>query len=470
MNTETIINKISDLLKTNLQNFCKNEDTQKLSPELAAKMINQTKKLISQIGSITLEHFFESYDCRESSFEENGELYRHKYKGSREFLTSVGKIRVNRNVYQRDKGGKSIAPLDRCWNMEHEYISEDVQEGLLFSAAHNTPEETAQLFEKISMFQIHPTTIKKLINKTGDFIEESKEQILDNIYQEEEIENTPDVMVCSLDGVNVLLNEKGVKKGRPTERPVEEKKGQENSAYKNAMCGTVSLYKVEKEDDKNTPKRIMTKYTTRMPQERYQIFKNEFEREIEHISQSNPQKKILLTDAHTSIQGYIKDNPKFADFEWMIDFYHASEHLSKLSELIFGKNNKKGQKWYLQKRNELKNTENGAGKVIRSAEYYIKTLLTSKSSIKKATKELNYFKKHRKRMNYKLHLDNGWPIGSGVVEAACKSVVKQRMCRSGQRWTRTGGQRILNLRTFVKSDRWNHFWEEYTQMKLKKCA
>lgn len=471
MDLSNLLNEVSALFMSNIQDFCKNEDLSELNHELALKMIKQTQKTISQIGSKTLKCFFESYDTHEDSFQEKGELYRFKYKSERVFLTSVGKIHIERNVYQRDKGGKSIAPLDRCWNMEHRYMSMDVEEALLYASAHNTPEETSKLLRKTSVLNIHPTTIKRLITQTGEFIEEHKDKLIEQIHKKEELEERVDVMVCSLDGVNVLLSEKGKKKGRPKERPDKENGNSDKSSYKNAMCGTVSFYDINKDEqtDKKSACRIMTKYVARMPEERYPIFKQEFEKEILHCSKINPTKKILLTDGHKSLQGYIKKNPNFSDFEWMFDFFHAAEHLSKLSEILFGKSSKKGQRWYTQKRHELKYSKNGVMKVIRSAQYYIANL-NGKKAKENALKELNYFKKHKKMMNYKLHIDNGWPIGSGVVEAACKSVVKQRMCRSGQRWTRQGGQKVLNLRTYVKSERWEQFWEAYTEQQYQIAA
>ncbi len=66
-------------------------------------------------------------------------------------------------------------------------------------------------------------------------------------------------------------------------------------------------------------------------------------------------------------------------------------------------------------------------------------------------------------MEYALYAEKEWPIGSGVIEAACKSGVKQRMCRSGKRWSIKGGQGILNLRAIAKSNRWDSFWNELTK-------
>lgn len=64
-------------------------------------------------------------------------------------------------------------------------------------------------------------------------------------------------------------------------------------------------------------------------------------------------------------------------------------------------------------------------------------------------------------MTYADFRARGLPIGSGPVEAAGKTLIKTRMCRSGMRWSRTGGQHILNLRTLIKSDRWTPTWTRY---------
>ena len=67
-------------------------------------------------------------------------------------------------------------------------------------------------------------------------------------------------------------------------------------------------------------------------------------------------------------------------------------------------------------------------------------------------------------MPYATFRKNGWPIGSGPIEAAAKTLVKTRLCRSGMRWTRPGGQHILNLRTYVKSNRWDSAWQHIKQL------
>jgi len=134
-----------------------------------------------------------------------------------------------------------------------------------------------------------------------------------------------------------------------------------------------------------------------------------------------------------------------------------------MAEAIHGKSSAKATEWYKKYRDILKNQKQGVQKLIRSVEYYLGSQSYNKTREKEIRKHLGYFKKHKKFMQYADYIEKGWPIGSGVIEAACKSVVKQRMCRSGQRWSIKGGQAILNLRTVVKSNRWEGFWNEFSE-------
>ena len=81
----------------------------------------------------------------------------------------------------------------------------------------------------------------------------------------------------------------------------------------------------------------------------------------------------------------------------------------------------------------------------------------------KLASELGYFRGNRARMQYATAKARQLPIGSGVVEAACKTLVTQRMKRSGMRWRHAGGQAILTLRGLVQSNRFDHGWRLLAQ-------
>ena len=71
---------------------------------------------------------------------------------------------------------------------------------------------------------------------------------------------------------------------------------------------------------------------------------------------------------------------------------------------------------------------------------------------------LRYFRRNRHRMRYSHNQARDLPIGSGVVEAACKTLVTQRLKRSGMRWRHAGGQAILTLRSLLQSSRFEPAW------------
>ena len=78
---------------------------------------------------------------------------------------------------------------------------------------------------------------------------------------------------------------------------------------------------------------------------------------------------------------------------------------------------------------------------------------------------ITYFTNHLPQMNYSTYLSEKKPIGSGVIEAACKVIIKQRMCNSGMKWTDDGAKNVLVLRCFNETDgKWEQFWNKITKM------
>ena len=101
--------------------------------------------------------------------------------------------------------------------------------------------------------------------------------------------------------------------------------------------------------------------------------------------------------------------------------------------------------------------------LLRSLSYHRRKLRRRSERYRQATTELGYFRNNRDKMDYARYHASGLIISSGPVEAAAKTIVGHRLKRSGMRWTRQGGQQILNLRVHVQSKRWDAFWNWYLQ-------
>ena len=94
-----------------------------------------------------------------------------------------------------------------------------------------------------------------------------------------------------------------------------------------------------------------------------------------------------------------------------------------------------------------------------------------KSNKEKLLSAITYFKNNKSRLTYAKNTENSLPIGSGVIEAACKTVVKSRLCRSGMKWKNKGVKIVLSLQAMIKTDgKWQHFWNKIDQYGVPKAA
>ncbi len=443
------------------------EQKNSTDPQEIGQLIIELKEFLMCIGRSVLKDKLESMDSTVPAFEHDNKLFRSKYNGPKQFVSVLGEVTLNRTVYQADRGGKTYCPLDKAVGISNDYVSPDLKELLLYASSHNTPKEVSELFDKLGITKLHESTIREICLNDGKVIESNHEAIFSEIRSKETMPE-PDILVASLDGVNVLTREAGAKQGRPKERPGMDDKPP-SSSYKNATCGSLAHYKINSTDKGLRAERLNSIYHANMPEHKAINLKARLEEEIKYAI-TNQEVKIMLCDGHRAIWNYVENTPLYADFHLLIDFFHASEHLSVLAEQLFGKASEEGKSWYRKMADKLKYQERGVGKVIRSAKYYLKTIKLSKAQANKAIKEFNYFKNNKGKMDYYKFVKKGWPIGSGVIEAACKSIVKQRMCRSGQRWSNEGGQPILDMRSTVKSGRWNAFWKQYADIYYGKSA
>jgi len=397
----------------------------------------------------------------------NGVTYRYKLESEKEFLTPGGMVKLVRRVYQPDVGGKCCVPLDAAWGMEGQFASVEVRDAALYAVALGTPREAETLLAKCALFQPSATAIKHMAQQMGRWLEDHEDEVLAEIRTEEPIPDQTRVLCASMDGVNVLLSEPGKKKGRPNERPHEgaPREMPSPTCYKNAMVGSVSFYG-EVPQGKTSPERLASRYAARMPEDRAPTLKAKFEQEVQDTESrlSDDVVRIVLCDGARGLWSYIDENPQYDGYEKLVDYHHTTEHLSKAAEAIFGKGSRKAQAWYDKYCSKLKGEDGGAERVLRSLDYYRSTAGLSTSRSATLDTERTFFARNAQRMDYARFRAHGWPIGSGPVEAACKSVVKTRLCRSGMRWSRSGGQHILSLRTYVKSDRWNALWNQYKRL------
>ena len=195
-----------------------------------------------------------------------------------------------------------------------------------------------------------------------------------------------------------------------------------------AACGTVSFHDARGE-------RLKTLYLGRMPESGKVTLKAQLASEVAHIRQLRPDVRIVaIADAAADNWTFLETLSPETE---VIDFWHACEHLRTASDHAVVSD------WFERYREVLRHDPCGVDKVIRALRHLRDSAKPDRAEIER---ELAFFRKHRQRMRYHALKAEGVAIGSGVVEAANKTLVTQRMKRSGMRWRIASGQAVLTFR------------------------
>jgi hypothetical protein len=145
----------------------------------------------------------------------------------------------------------------------------------------------------------------------------------------------------------------------------------------------------------------------------------------------------------------------FGAAPFIIDFYHASEHIGTLCRALFDRDLKRvnpyRERWvdYLEQ-----------GDIERIIDQAHALLPNDPKAGKDARTQIGYFEKNKQHMRYAAFREQGFFIGSGVIEAGCKTVIGQRLKQSGMEWTVRGANAIITLRCTTISNRAEEFWEQ----------
>lgn len=382
-----------------------------------------------------------------------GMLYFQAFRRSSEYLTKAGKVKVMRSVYKSDDDGSLLCPLELQAGIVEGFWSPSSAKLGLWSIAHLTAAESEELFKRIGGMNPSRSSLGRLPQLVSQRWEAQREDFEFIIRDSESVPEDAVAVAISLDGVMVPIKE-----GECVERKSERSKKNNyeleepsSVSYREASCGTMSLYG-------DIGDRIETRALGRMPEKGKLVLKSTLAEELNAVLESRPDLAVVgvadgAKDNWTYFESILPKNAYVA-----LDFYHAAQHLKDAMDLAHGRGSIKAESEFKRLRELLLNHEEGVNKVINVILYQAYKPSNIENS-KKLKTELKFFKKNRKRMRYLLLKDLNLPIGSGVVEAANKTLVTTRMKRSGSRWSISGGQGVLTFRALAKSSRFDHGWK-----------
>jgi hypothetical protein len=178
-----------------------------------------------------------------------------------------------------------------------------------------------------------------------------------------------------------------------------------------------------------------------------------------HVGLDRAEVWVAITDGGAGLEDFVREN--FPRVEAVIlDFYHAAEYLAKLAAALFPTNDvaalDQTKAWSRVLRDE------GGHAMIAVLENWAWPSVKGVPGVR--AEVLGYFRNQVDRMDYPSYEANGWYIGSGAVESACKTVVGQRLKGSGMRWSEAGTHAVCHVRALYCSEhsQWTDFWRRST--------
>lgn len=424
------------------------------------------KELVRALENSVIQKTLSQYDLHTPIIEYEGKIYHHVLRKEKTYLTHAGKVTVERSLYRAD--GQCICPLELQAGIVEDYWTPSAARLGCYVTALLSPYQGEKLFQEFGSLQPSKSSLTRLSTKIGKKWDAQHAQLEQAICQNIEIPEESVTISASLDGIMIPLNKKeenGYRAPELEDQPSKEEQRiyqekKEKAFYREASCAAINFYDEAGE-------RLKTLRFGRMPEAGKKTLKALIQQTMDTIISRQPELNIIkIADGAVDNWRFLSEKLLPGQGIEVLDYFHASDHLNDAFELAYGKGSTKAISQYKKYRSLLKNEVGGVEKVINTLRYLSKKMPKNE----KLKTELNYFRNNRHRMQYAQVIEANYPIGSGVTEATCKTLVTQRMKCAGMRWDINGGQGVLTSRSLIQSELFNRGWEILSDNYIKEIT
>ena len=380
------------------------------------------QEALNQAGVLACAEALKQFDTDGSPLLFGSTRFTTKGQEPKAYQTPYGEVSVPRHVYQTGEGGTTFCPLERDARI---ILTSTPRFAMLIS--HKYGEGPADRVVR-DLTQNHCRPV------AASFVQDTAAAVAAVVQIKEESWHyaTPKLpepistIGLGVDGTCMLVVDDG---------------------HRQAMVGSISLH------DKGG-ERQHTIYVAATPQYGKETFYQRMGREIEHIRLLYPLARL------TAVADGSEDNWTFTrqyTSDECIDFYHASAYLGWVAKAVHPRSPTARQEWLEDRRHKLKH-EKGYATTLLAEMQSLGLEGLNETVMEELSKARTYFQNHHVQMKYAERVEAKLPIGSGVTEAACKTIIKMRMCRGGAKWKEEGAA-VLCLRTLIYTEgRWEQFW------------
>jgi hypothetical protein len=388
-------------------------------------------------------------------------LPREQTLRGRDYFSLFGKFAVARSCY-RTLGEPGIFPLDAQVNLPARCYSYFLQEWMTVFTVEHPFKDSAGLFEQLFDLDLAESVLMEVAQEAQEDYEDFYAQ---RPVPQQEAEGA--LLVVSFDGKGVpMIKEEAVK------LKAKLGSGEKRQTKKEALVGVsytvdpkprapealaellvdpeAARARRQREDTRDDAPRAQQVRRLASVVRTKQAVMELIRADAERRDPQHRQPLVVLLDGALGLWSLAPKLFKpWKRVTFVLDIMHVVGYLWSAANALFGEQSKAGQHWVQQKLTEL--LRGRVGYVIGSLRQILTKRQLRKSVRETLTKVITFFHNHRRWMQYDVYLAAGLPVGTGVVESACGSVVKHRMEGEGKRWSLTGAEAILALRSLKKS-------------------
>ena len=400
-----------------------------------------------RIGSVFLEHLLnaDGGEYQGSTIPcGKGHEYEFMEYRDKEVLTVVGTVKVTRAYYYDRECHEGFCPKDKALDIEGTSFSPGVRRIMGRVGAYRPFGLGHEDMKEMAGIHVTAKEIERMSHALGQQVGEFFRDEADMVLSEKVIPiQTVPLMYVSMDGTGVP-----VVKAETKDRQGKGEDGQAKTREAKLGC----IFTQTTVDKEGRPVRDEGSTTYVGAIETAEEFGERLYAEARRRGLDRAQKVCVLGDRAVWIWNLAEEH--FHGATQIVDLYHAREHYWNVAKAIFGDDVKKIALWTEQRRKELDNGE------VEQVMQAIKRLSASHGRAQEiCQREISYFEKNKKRMRYDEFRRQGLFVGSGVLEAGCRTVIGQRLKQSGMHWSVKGANSIIALRCCLLSNRWENFWE-----------
>jgi hypothetical protein len=362
-------------------------------------------------------------------------------------LTTLGAVPFGRSFYQCDLCHETRFPDDERLDIVNTTYSPGVRRLMARAGSQTQFEQAAEDLLCYAGLEIEPREVERVAEDVGRQVEqwlcEEQGQIVKPGVKAPPTLEPGTKFYVSFDGTGIPVR-KGELVGRPGKQP--DGSARTREVKLGCVFTQIGL------DKEGRPQRDPDSTTYVGAIESSTLFGWRMFAEAMRRGLEQAQTVIVLTDGqrynHTIAQTH------FPGAVHIVDLFHAFEHLTLIVRIVWGPEAESPQAW----RDLLQDGD--IGQLISKAG---KRLPSAAKSRKALRKELGYFERNASHMQYADYRKMQFFVGSGVVEAGCRSVIGERLKQSGMRWSVRGANAIIALRCCIMSGRFEDFWASRTR-------